>query len=581
MAPQPGDIIGGKYRIVRMIGDGGMGAVYEARHQILGTSVALKFLHADLAKRPGLSSRFLQEARVSASIQSPHVTKVTDVDQTPDGAPFLVMELLTGEALQQLLDRSHKLPKDQAIDFTLQVLSGLEAAHALGVVHRDLKPDNVFITPSPGGPVCKLLDFGIAKLRQSNEYTKGLTRPGALMGTPEYMSPEQLYSADRVDHRADLYSLGVMLFEMLSGERPAQGEDAAAIVGNVMAGKVRRLDELMPSLPKELVDVAHRAIDPDKGRRFQSAVEMRVALAPFAGQLSHAGKLAATPVPTGASGPPPPATEGAKPDPATEKQGPPVTADEPALERPKTAKLPQQAASGGVAPTLPPDDDGPTQETAAPSPEATRAGTEVKGSTQEASKELIADLAAQNAAAQAVPAQTAHSAGVGYTPPPMTGTYGQYGPPGTRKKSGGGLGTILVILAGLALTAGIVGLVLYMRQGKDDGPTPPLGGDLEQPTPNATISAQGGQDFNTPPVVPPTNPDTPVGPGPQPTATATNRPPTKKDAGADSGAAQDSGLPPLQWPLPMPSGLPPLPSTLPPIPTFPIPGFQPPPSGDQ
>jgi len=582
MAPQPGDIIGGKYRIIRMIGDGGMGAVYEARHEILGTSVALKFLHADLAKRPGLSSRFLQEARVSASIQSPHVTRVTDVDQTPDGSPFLVMELLTGESLQQLLDRRHKLPKDQAIDFALQVLSGLEAAHALGVVHRDLKPDNVFITPSTGGPVCKLLDFGIAKLRQSNEYTKGLTRPGALMGTPEYMSPEQLYSADRVDHRADLYSLGVMLFEMLAGERPAQGEDAAAIVGNVMAGNVRRLDELMPSLPSDLVDVVQRAINPDKGRRFQSAEEMRLALAPYAGQLSHAGKLAATPVPIGASGPPPPAEEGARPEPATEKHGPPVTADEPVLERPKTEQLPQQRASGGVAPTLPPDDDGPTQQAVAPGAEPTHAGTDIKGSTQEASKELIADMAARNAAAQAVPAQTAHSSGVGYTPTPMTPHYGQYGPSPGNRKSGGGLGAILMIVAGLVLTAGIVGLVIYLRQGKDDTPTQPLGG-IDQPTPNATISAQGGgTDFDTPPVVPPTNPTvTPAGPGPQPTATATNKPPTKKDAGADSGAAQDSGLPPLQWPIPMPSGLPPLPSTLPPLPTFPFPGFQPPPSGDQ
>ncbi len=240
MRPNPGDLIGGKYRILRMIGDGGMGAVYEARHEVLGTSVALKFLHTELAKRQGLSTRFLQEARVSASIQSPHVTKVTDVEQTPDGTPYLVMELLTGESLQQLIDRQRKIPRDQALDFALQILSGLEAAHALGVVHRDLKPDNVFITPSTGGPVCKLLDFGIAKLRQSNDYSKGLTRPGALMGTPEYMSPEQLYSADRVDHRADLYSLGVILFEMLAGERPAMGEDASAIVGNVLAGKVKR-----------------------------------------------------------------------------------------------------------------------------------------------------------------------------------------------------------------------------------------------------------------------------------------------------------------------------------------------------
>ena len=168
MRPVAGDIIGGKYRVVRVIGDGGMGTVYEARHEVLGTAVALKFLHAELARRAGLAQRFLQEARVSANIQSIHVTRVTDVDMTPDGTPYLVMELLHGESLQQLIDRRGKLPPDEAIDFALQTLSGLEAAHALGVVHRDLKPDNVFVTPSSGGALLKVIDFGIAKLRASN-----------------------------------------------------------------------------------------------------------------------------------------------------------------------------------------------------------------------------------------------------------------------------------------------------------------------------------------------------------------------------------------------------------------------------
>lgn len=571
--PNPGDIIGGKYRIVRMIGDGGMGAVYEARHEILGTGVALKFLHAELARRPGLSSRFLQEARVSASIQSPHVTKVTDVDQTPDGAPFLVMELLSGESLQQTLDRLHRLPKDQAIDFTLQVLSGLEAAHALGVVHRDLKPDNVFITPSSGGPVCKLLDFGIAKLRQSNEYNKGLTRPGALMGTPEYMSPEQLYSADRVDHRADLYSLGVMLFEMLCGERPAQGEDAAAIVGNVMAGKVRRLDEIMPSLAPDLVAAVHRAIEPDKGKRYQTALDMRLALAPFAGQLSHAGKLAATPTPTGISSPPP----------AAEEHRAAVTADEPALERPPGGVAPTPTdKAGGVAPTLPPEDDGPTEQVGMGAP-GTDIGTNIKGSTQGAPPEAIAELAARNAAAQAAPA-TQQSAPVarGYTPPPAGPSHMQpYGSGPSRPKKSN-VGGILAVVFGLLLTAGVIVLVLFVRQGKDDTPTQPLG--LGGPSPTATISAQGGgTEFDTPPVTPPQGPavpPTPV-PGPGPTPTGTTKPKPKPDAGADAGATQDAGLPPLTWPLPMPSGLPPLPSTLPPIPTFPFPGFQPPPASSQ
>ena len=302
----PGDLISGKYRVVRLIGDGGMGVVYEARHEVLGSSVALKFLHADLAKRPGLTERFLQEARVSATIQSPHVTHVTDVDTSQDGSPYLVMELLSGQSLQSLMDRQGKLYPDQAVDFGLQILSGLEAAHALGVVHRDLKPDNVFVTNTSGGPLLKLIDFGIAKLRASSEYTKGLTRAGVVMGTPEYMAPEQLVSAHTTDHRADIYSLGVMLFEMLAGVRPADGEDADAIIAAVEAGRVRKLGDLVPGLPPALVALVERATLPDREQRFENAAVMRLSLAQFAGQLSHAGRLAATaeplaPLPTPAS----------------------------------------------------------------------------------------------------------------------------------------------------------------------------------------------------------------------------------------------------------------------------------------
>ena len=286
MRPNIGDLVGNKYRVARLIGDGGMGVVYEARHEVLGTAVALKFLHAELARRPGLASRFVQEAKVSASIQSPHVTRVTDVDSMPDGLPYMVMELLTGESLQQLLDRRRKLPVEQAVDFAIQIASGLEAAHALGVVHRDLKPDNVFITPSPSGPLLKLLDFGIAKLRESSEYKKGLTRPGAIMGTPEYMAPEQLYAADRVDHRADLYSLGVLLYEMLTGERPANGDDAQQIVGQVIAGKVKPITEYDPSFSEALAQAVHRALQPDKTLRFASAAEMRQTLASLGGRGS-------------------------------------------------------------------------------------------------------------------------------------------------------------------------------------------------------------------------------------------------------------------------------------------------------
>jgi eukaryotic-like serine/threonine-protein kinase len=280
--PAPGDLIGGKYRLIRMIGDGGMGVVFEARHEALGTAVALKFLKAELAQTPGLAARFLREARVAANIASPHVAHVSDVDTAADGSPYLVMELLSGEPLQRVLDKRSKLPLVEAIDFALQILSGLEAAHAVSVVHRDLKPDNVFVTPGPNGPFLKLLDFGIAKVLEPSEAQRGLTRSGVVMGTAEYMPPEQLYAASDVDPRADLYALGVMLFEMLSGKRPAEGGDAEVIVGKVLSGQVFALETLEPSLPAGLVGVVRKAIAADRDARYHSARELRAALEPFA-----------------------------------------------------------------------------------------------------------------------------------------------------------------------------------------------------------------------------------------------------------------------------------------------------------
>jgi eukaryotic-like serine/threonine-protein kinase len=528
---QPGEVVGGKYRIVRMIGDGGMGAVYEARHEILGSPVALKFLHAELSKRPGLASRFLQEAKVSASIQSPHVTRVTDVDQTPDGSPYLVMELLNGESLQQLLDRRHKLAKDQAIDFALQILSGLEAAHALGVVHRDLKPDNVFITPSTGGPVLKLLDFGIAKLRQSSEYHRGLTRPGAIMGTPEYMAPEQLYAADKVDHRADLYSLGAMLYEMLTGERPAYGDDAHQIVGQVAAGKVKRLTRHDQSLGENLAAVVHRAIDADKNQRFASAMDMRLALGPLSGELSHAGRLAATPAPAAVLAE------------QLESARPPPTVDTPELSH-----------KGNVPPTLPPDDEPPpgTAIGGAPPTYASGAHPPIKGGTQEAPKELIQHHIAAHAGASV--ARSGPPPGLSYPGP------GGFGPPRARRPRRA-TGALIALLLGVLVTGGVIALVVVTKK---DGQDPQLN-DLGTVAPATTISAQGGGEPTTTEPPPPPIPNTPVDPRPKPTATGKPKP---KDAGAD----KDAGTQP--FPIPLPSGLPPLPSGFPPIPTsFPFPGF--------
>jgi serine/threonine-protein kinase len=287
MRPQVGQVINNKYRLNRLIGDGGMGTVYEARHEMLGTLVALKFLHPELTRRTGLVQRFLQEAKVSAQIQSPHVVRVMDVDQTPDGLAFIVLEYLEGRTLQTLYEDLYKagqrLSYADALEYSMQMIEGVEAAHKTGIVHRDLKPDNVMITTGPkGAPLLKLLDFGIAKLKVTGELEKGLTRPGVIMGTPEYMAPEQAYSADAVDSRADIFSLGVMMFEMLAGRRPVGGDDPQQIAAAYLAGQIARLEDLAPGIAPELAAAVHKAMAPLAKNRFDSVSELRDAIEPFA-----------------------------------------------------------------------------------------------------------------------------------------------------------------------------------------------------------------------------------------------------------------------------------------------------------
>lgn len=297
MLPKPGDLVGGKYRIVRVIGDGGMGTVYEARHEHLGSQVALKFLHADLTRSPGLVARFLQEARVSASIRSPHVTQVVDVDETPDGDAYFVMELLEGESLEQRLGRGRPLPLPEAVDIALQMLSALEAAHSRGIVHRDLKPDNVWLTPSARGPHVKLLDFGIAKLKTSDEFRRVETRPGSMMGTPAYMAPEQAISADQVDQRADIYSFGVILYEMLSGKRPVDAEEPQEILEHLVRGDVHPLATRNPAIPAGLAALVDHLVAPNPDERPSSAEAVRQELAMYAQPgLEESGRLS-KPVP--------------------------------------------------------------------------------------------------------------------------------------------------------------------------------------------------------------------------------------------------------------------------------------------
>ena len=281
MPTSVGHSLHGKYRLMRLLGDGGMGAVYEAQHERLGTRVAIKILHSEIALRPGIVDRFLQEARVSAQIRSAHVAQVIDVDRTPEGEAYMVMELLEGETLLALLERERKLSVGVACAFTLQILEALEAAHALDVVHRDLKPENVFVTHGTRKTTVKLIDFGIAKVRRDGGAE--LTMAGVTMGTAEYMAPEQAFSADKADARSDLYAVGVMLYEMLSGMRPVTGDDPRVIAVKIERGEIKPLVHALPSVPPALAGFAHRAMAARPEMRFQSAAEMRLALEKLVG----------------------------------------------------------------------------------------------------------------------------------------------------------------------------------------------------------------------------------------------------------------------------------------------------------
>ena len=300
-----GSIVNGRYRIVRMLGDGGMGSVFEAHHAVLGTRVAIKVLHSELARRTGLVERFLQEARVVAQIRSANVVQVMDVDRTPEGHAFIVMELLEGEALSTVLDRQRRLPVPIACGYAAQILSALEASHTLGVIHRDLKPENVIVTLAANQPVLKLIDFGIAKARRTEPSQRNLTVAGVVMGTAEYMAPEQARSAESVDARADVYAVGVMLYEMIAGVRPVRGdggEDARVIALRVERGEVVPLVQAAPTVPREIAGLVHRAMAARPEMRFPSAAAMRAALEGL--REAPSARLGSAPPAGLASGPP-------------------------------------------------------------------------------------------------------------------------------------------------------------------------------------------------------------------------------------------------------------------------------------
>jgi serine/threonine-protein kinase len=276
-----GQTLAGKYRIDRMIGAGGMCIVYEAEHVHLRQAIALKLLKPELSRDATAVARFAQEAQAAAKLHSPNIARVYDVDKLVDGQPYITMELLVGHDLGTELQRRYSLPIELAVDYVRQAASGIAEAHALGIVHRDLKPENLFLTElgeMTDRRLLKILDFGIAK--DVHESTRKLTAPDAVFGTVDYMSPEQIRSASTVDHRTDIWSLGVILFELLTGRTPYTG-DARSVIAQIVSDPVVAPSRYVPTLPPGLVAVVMRALSKDPSARFQSAEELRRALGPY------------------------------------------------------------------------------------------------------------------------------------------------------------------------------------------------------------------------------------------------------------------------------------------------------------
>jgi serine/threonine-protein kinase len=264
----------GSYRIVRAVGQGGMGRVYLAVQPAIGSRVAVKVLSAECAERPELVERFFAEARAVNLIRHDNIVSVLDLSWLPDRRPFIVMEYLDGAPLSRVLERG-PLPLEQALAVVTEMLDALAAAHARGIVHRDLKPDNVFITTSGRA---KILDFGVAKLRPDVGSISAETRTGALVGTPHYMSPEQARGRP-ADHRSDLYAVGLILFEALTGRRAFDAESLFDLLRLQVEQPAPSLATLRPDLPRTLEAVLARALDKIPERRFQSAEELKSALA--------------------------------------------------------------------------------------------------------------------------------------------------------------------------------------------------------------------------------------------------------------------------------------------------------------
>ncbi len=280
-----GDVIAGKYRVQRVLGAGGMGVVVAAEHLQLRQRVAIKFLLPSAVSGADTVARFVREAQAAARIQSEHVARVLDVATLDDGLPYMVMELLEGQDLGQLLGSRGSLPVEEAVGYMLQACEGVAEAHAAGIIHRDIKPSNLFVCERGGGRTAvKVLDFGISKsqnLTAAAGGDLGLTKTSAIMGSPLYMSPEQMVSAKHVDTRTDIWSLGVALFELVAGKTPFNGDSMTELIAAVLQQPPLRILDVRPDLPPAFVEAVMRSLEKERDRRYANVAELAAAIAPF------------------------------------------------------------------------------------------------------------------------------------------------------------------------------------------------------------------------------------------------------------------------------------------------------------
>ncbi|HJL16134.1 MAG TPA: serine/threonine-protein kinase [Sandaracinaceae bacterium LLY-WYZ-13_1] len=352
-----GEVLLGKLEVVRLLGAGGMGAVYEVVHRITRHHRALKVLHADFAQDAEVVARFLREASVAGTLNSPHVVETFDAGQLEDGSPYVLMEMLEGETLADLLEGRRVAP-GRIAQLIHAAAEGLAAAHDAGIVHRDIKPENLFVTRGTDGEAkLKILDFGISKFaRPEDEHAPRLTQTGRVLGTPLYMSPEQASGDASLDARTDVYSLGVILYEALAGRPPFVAETLPALVIQIHTGDCPPIDDLATHAPPALREVVRRAMARDRDERYADGRTLAAALEPFVAvdaeaSVGLARTMASIP-PRASMGTQPTLArdEGASTGPlrADGSEGP--TAD-PALASPSAAGAASTSAAGAASPS--------------------------------------------------------------------------------------------------------------------------------------------------------------------------------------------------------------------------------------